>query len=120
MQGAAISQNPSVHCATSFKGILLFLLSAFSLLILPVTLLLVLFVEVGAYLSGVLRCRRLPFEKSIMFRHKGIVITFQFDEPLLQIAPLGCFAVNIIRLYMLLDILVSLLIDVNSGSVFSF
>ena len=78
----------------SFKGILLFLLSTFPLLILSVTLLLVLFVKVGAYLSGVLRCRRLPFKKGVMFRHKGIVLAFQVDEHLLQLAPLGCFTVH--------------------------
>ena len=86
--------------------------------ILPITLLLLLGLKIISHLSGVLRCYGLPPEKSVMFWDKRIVFVFQFDEPLFQFTSLGCFAVNIISLDMLLDILISFFITVDSGSIF--
>lgn len=52
-----------------------------------------------------------------MFGNEGIVFAFQLGKPLLQITLLRRFALDVIILDMLGDILVGLLIAINSGSV---
>ena len=87
-------------------------------MVLPVTFLLMLLFKIDAYLSGVLRCRILPSDKSIMFGDEGIILAFQLYEPLLQLAPLGGFTVYKMVLDMLLDVLVGFFISVNGSSIF--
>ena len=70
----------SAESLLSFKSVFLPLLRAFLLLILPVTLLLMLSVKILSYLTGVLRCRRLSSEESIMLRNESIVLLFQLGR----------------------------------------